>query len=1310
MKADFSRVQLDPDKQDVAWLQQQGRVWLDSDWNESILSQLRLLELQTADIIGGSGRPDPGLAFTISPGAALDDFRIGGGHGAAGHMYVDGILTQNWNPNASYKQQAWTPGGPVSFPNPPPLPMPMLAQTGWSATGSMAGARAGHTATLLQDGRVLAVGGVSAGLPTALVEIYDPAHDRWAAAAKLQVARFGHSAVLLPDGRVLVAGGSGAGGIILASCEIYDATANTWTATGSLAAARYLHAGALAGSKVLVCGGVTIEVGSLASIPAPDILASSEVYDPLAGTWAATKPMAAKRCLHAIAVLPTGEALVSGGRSDVGSVNSSEKYSPANGSWSLVASMMAARERHTMSLLNDGRLLVAGGASAGLVLNSAEVYASTVNAWSQVPSMHVARSGHTASLLVHGRVLLAGGVTAMATTQASELFDPATSTWTQTEDMTQARWAHTATVLPNKRVLVAGGTSRSDQSRLDPSNTGSGPSGELASAELYEPSAATWGVAYLEVWRRLITYLQDDSIREIALGGPDTTARLRTVAQVKVTPVPADQLPSTLDCEHAWAYLPRYGRGTLSTLPLSVATTPSDCDLPDAGSYTGRENRLYRVEIHSQGEMLGAVEVTDLLLTADAHAGATRLTVAQPLAIHEAASLVGSHWDIGDGSGTTQRREALLIRDAVPGATHVDLAVPLLNSFTVAARTRLIPYRGNVPLRGLVGPGNTTLYVDPAHAARFAAQAVGPMAAPAWFIQSEAGDSEAISIVQVDTQTGAITLAQPLQFSYPLGISEIAPWARFKWSRNNAGFAVGAQVQTVAMGTSQTTLQVDSLGRDSATVLKKGDLVELSSDSDDLGFSAGLLCRILDDPDPDNLIVTLDSADLRYDPTLNPGINSDHLVLRRWDGAGLMVPDQQVDLGDGVSLKFGGFNFRSGDYWWFITRAIDGSLQQLEDAPPIGIVRKLCPLAILRWTGDLQSGVVLDQITDCVPLFDTLSGIEADDIAFDDSHCNLHAKTVQEALDALCAKPTLPVVVAGGLNWANDRDLLLSHFNAGLSVTFSEAMHAATINKSTFQVTLELPASAGALPMHQAFIVNGAVKLSTNVATFTPDPLLTVAKLHEWIKQEGALLQDARLLGRVVLKGSFILDAAGQRALDGEVLGKLAQRGYELYTDLRLPSGDSVEGGDFESWFFLAPPSPPAQVSQVMPAALQVLKATPTAIQVSFSKDVLWPSLRSDNFFVMGPRSTQIFGEIEPYPFAKNPEVVSGATLRPDPKLITFGAVPGRRTQYTVILLGTGPNPITDVDGLPLDGAGNGGSVASDFSSTYALLLAGRPG
>jgi hypothetical protein len=41
-------------------------------------------------------------------------------------------------------------------------------------------------------------------------------------------------------------------------------------------------------------------------------------------------------------------------------------------------------------------------------------------------------------------------------------------------------------------------------------------------------------LAYLDVWERHITYIEDDSIREKALGGPDTTTRVKVTWQVKL--------------------------------------------------------------------------------------------------------------------------------------------------------------------------------------------------------------------------------------------------------------------------------------------------------------------------------------------------------------------------------------------------------------------------------------------------------------------------------------------------------------------------------------------------------------------------------------------------------------------------------------------------------------------------------------------------------------------------------------------------------------------------------------------------------
>lgn len=111
-------------------------------------------------------------------------------------------------------------------------------------------------------------------------------------------------------------------------------------------------------------------------------------------------------------------------------------------------------------------------------------------------------------------------------------------------------------------------------------------------------------VAYLDVWERHITAFEDPAIREVALGGPDTTTRTRTVWQVKLEP--AGNLTRG-DLGAGWA--PENARGTEVRLRAQArrdaAAEGSPVELAGSG-YRRLENQLYRVEIHDGGEPYGA--------------------------------------------------------------------------------------------------------------------------------------------------------------------------------------------------------------------------------------------------------------------------------------------------------------------------------------------------------------------------------------------------------------------------------------------------------------------------------------------------------------------------------------------------------------------------------------------------------------------------------------------------------------------------------------------------------------------------------
>jgi N-acetylneuraminic acid mutarotase len=344
----------------------------------------------------------------------------------------------------------------------------------------MAVARDSHTATLLSSGKVLAAGGEffngSANQYLASAELYDPATGTWSTAGSMAATRgFGHTATLLQNGKVLVAGGglnNGSGTQYLASAELYDPATGSWSTTGSMAAARSNHtATLLPNGKVLVAAGVN-------SANPVIILSSAELYDPATGTWSTTGSMATARKLHTATLLSNGKDLVAGGTTSGSDLTSAELYDPATGTWSTTGSMATARKSHTATLLSNGRILVAGGNGSSGNLATAELYDPTLGTWSTTGSMTGTRKAHTATLLSNGEVLAAGGIggTNSDSQAGAELYDPATGTWSTTASMAVARGFHSGTMLSNGKVLVAGG--------LD---TGSG--GSLASAELYDPSA-----------------------------------------------------------------------------------------------------------------------------------------------------------------------------------------------------------------------------------------------------------------------------------------------------------------------------------------------------------------------------------------------------------------------------------------------------------------------------------------------------------------------------------------------------------------------------------------------------------------------------------------------------------------------------------------------------------------------------------------------------------------------------------------------------------------------------------------------------
>jgi len=178
----------------------------------------------------------------------------------------------------------------------------------WTPTGPMGTARSQHTATVLPSDRVLVAGGVD-GSASALAsaEVFQPGtvavagapHGpaSWSPTGALALPRQAHSATVLPDGGVLAVGGAARGTVLTAS-ERYDAAAGQWRGAASMYVARTHHAATVLGDgHVLVTGGEDGYGGALASSelygtlpppPAPVVRAVSPASGPTAGGTAVT--------------------------------------------------------------------------------------------------------------------------------------------------------------------------------------------------------------------------------------------------------------------------------------------------------------------------------------------------------------------------------------------------------------------------------------------------------------------------------------------------------------------------------------------------------------------------------------------------------------------------------------------------------------------------------------------------------------------------------------------------------------------------------------------------------------------------------------------------------------------------------------------------------------------------------------------------------------------------------------------------------------------------------------------------------------
>ena len=299
--------------------------------------------------------------------------------------------------------------------------------------------RQNHTATLLQDGRILIAGGDiwwSVSQITDTAEIYDPVAEKFSLAGNMNATRLFHTATLLPDGTLLVVGGApDYYADPIKSVDLFDPARNIFLPTNQLAFARCKHSATLLpDGRLLIAGG------------APGVTAV-ELYDYKTGTLATGGNLLIPRSGQVAALLPSGKVLFVGGGT---SGPPAEIFDPGTGtSFPAGGSPTNLVSASGLSLV-DGRVFL-------LDSQRSQIYDPQLDEFKESGTPIGRRFYPSLTLLNDGRVLISGGGSSLGYLQSTEVYDPVIGTFFPGSAMTSPRVYHTATRLQDGRVLIAAG-------------------------------------------------------------------------------------------------------------------------------------------------------------------------------------------------------------------------------------------------------------------------------------------------------------------------------------------------------------------------------------------------------------------------------------------------------------------------------------------------------------------------------------------------------------------------------------------------------------------------------------------------------------------------------------------------------------------------------------------------------------------------------------------------------------------------------------------------------------------------------------
>ena len=193
-----------------------------------------------------------------------------------------------------------------------------------------------------------------------------------------------------------------------------------------------------------------------------------------------------------------------------------------------------------------------------------------------------------------------------------------------------------------------------------------------------------------------------------------------------------------------------------------------------------------------------------------------------------------------------------------------------------------------------------------------------------------------------------------------------------KWSRNNAFLTT--KIESVE----GNAIITSNLGKDKLLGFEVGDWIEITDDEKELLGKSGIIARITD---IDDLLLSLDPHSIEeFDPLQNNISMSARPKIRKWDMKGglLEIPNNKrsdsdtaddsfwFPVEDGIEIKFGLGEFRTGDYWNCAARTVTGEIEWPREGDvsisqsPVGITHHYARLAIIKYDGTKIDTNIID--------------------------------------------------------------------------------------------------------------------------------------------------------------------------------------------------------------------------------------------------------------------------------------------------------------------------------------------------------------